>query len=362
MALPFQSLSISALSAANYAYDIASGYAIRTLNNAIDEHFHGKKKVKFYYRHSNKTFLQVLVNSSIQRVSAELKNEVIKNVRDLYKKKKIQIFENNSFSARRTQLIEKGELQTDWSGYGEMNINDPNGNPHTIICRDYYGFKCSDGLMLKITSKTPITYKRYNYKTTINNTSSNTQMDGFEEFISYFLVWSDPTAMINFSSTKNTVVTQVVGRDYSRKELASNGDIKFSVSGHIFSGMAEVFPAEEVQKFLRMVQYKGLITVNNILLDQFNIEKILILDYNLTPIEGNKSQIDYSFNAIGIQPRKEVNVTEDTLYLDSVINQTTVAEENKWSKWLKAKAEGAIYSITDAADTALSSGINSIHV
>lgn len=361
MALPFQSLSISALSAANYAYDIASGYAIRTLNNAIDEHFHGKKKVKFYYRHSNKTFLQVLVNSAIQRVSAELKNSAIKALRESIFNKKREDYVNQVVDKRKKALINHGKTQI--QEFGIMHIKDTYGKDRVVLCKDMYGNECSDGLMLKIATRNEIQYKRYRSYINHFNTISTSHTEEEESFRSKNLVWSDATAMINFSSTKNTIVTQVVGRDYSRKELASNGDIKFSVSGHILSGMAEVFPTEEVSKFIQIMQYKGLVEVNSLLLAQYKIDKILILDHSITPIEGNKSQVDYSFNAIGIQPRSEIQVDSDTLYLDSVIaNLQVTEEESAWAKWLKAKAEGAIYSITDAADTALSSGINSIHV
>ena len=359
MASLFQNLSVSAIPTVNYAYDIVSGYAIRTLNNKMDELINGKRRVKFYYRRDNRTFIQVLVDSALQHVSTELKNAMWKAVREKFQQKRKEEYANIVQDRRKTNLVNNGAVQI--RNYGVMNILDTNNKIRTILCKDIYGNDCSDGLMLKIPTKEEVQYKRYqNYVSHYDTVSISKEYEE-SSFRSKYLIWSDATSMINFQSNKNTIITQVVGRDYSRKELASNGDIKFSVSGHILSGMAEVFPTDQVQKFLQVMQYKGLVEINNILLDQFKIEKILILDYTLTPLEGTKSQVDYSFNAIGIQPRHEIEVSEDTLFLDDVVfNMQTPNEEDAWSKWFKAKAEGTAYSVLEVADTGINAIINKI--
>lgn len=360
MALPFQSLSITSLPAANYAYDMVSGYAIRTLRNAVDEAINGPKKVKFYYRHDSRNFLQILVDSALQRVSTNLKNEVIKSVKDLIKKEKIQTFEHGALSARTVHLTNVGSKQV--KEYGKMPVKDINGKVRNVVCRDCFNNPCSDGLMLKIPTKKPIKYSKYNGETTITNTYSETEFHYTDEFKANSLVWYDATALINFSSNKNLIITPVVGRDHSRKELASNGDINFSVSGHILSNMADVFPEENLAKFLQIMQYKGIIEIDNILLAQHNIAKIIIKDFSWSVEEGGKSNISYSFNGVGIQPVSEISVEEDTLYLDSIINQTKVIEDNSWAKWLKSKAEGTLYNAIDVVDDIASTGISNIHI
>ena len=366
MASLFQNLSVTAIPTVNYAYDIVSGYAIRTLSNKMDEIINGKRQVRFYYRRDNRSFFQVLVDSALQYASTELKNAMYKAVRDKFQKQRREEYVNLVKDRRKTKLVSSGNLQIRNYGVMTVPIVDEKNKFGTIECKDTYGNSCSDGLMLKIPTNYNVKYTRYqnyvsHYDTVSVSVGNNKDIES--TFESKYLVWSDATSMITFQSNKNTIITPVVGRDYSRKELASNGDIKFSVSGHILSGMAEVFPTEQVQKFTQIMQYKGLIEINNILLDQFGIEKILVLDFSITPLEGTKSQVDYSFNAIGIQPRHEIEITDDTLYLDDIIfNMQTSDKEDAWTKWFNAKAEGTAYSVIEVLDTGINAAINKIHI
>lgn len=118
------------------------------------------------------------------------------------------------------------------------------------------------------------------------------------------MVWYDTTALVTINSDKNLIATRVQGRDYSRKELVSNGDIKFSVSGQITSGKPDIYPSEEVKKFIKVMQYKGIVKINNQILDQFGISHIVITDFNMPPRQGYKALQQYSFSAIGLQPEK----------------------------------------------------------
>lgn len=103
------------------------------------------------------------------------------------------------------------------------------------------------------------------------------------------MVWYDTTALITINSDKNLIATRVTGRDYSRKELVSNGDIKFTVSGQITSGKPDIYPAEEMQKFYKIMQYKGIVKINNMVLDQLGITHIVIENFNVSPRQGYKA-------------------------------------------------------------------------
>lgn len=118
----------------------------------------------------------------------------------------------------------------------------------------YWGNVCYDALMLSI----PVANK---IKVSVAEA----------DFMSDHLVWYDTTALISLSSDKNLILTRVTCRDYSRKELVSNGDLNFSISGHITSGIPDIYPSAEVQKFRQVMQYKGIIEVNNEFLDQWGI-------------------------------------------------------------------------------------------
>lgn len=64
-----------------------------------------------------------------------------------------------------------------------------------------------------------------------------------------------PTVQV--SSKNNIVMTQVQGRDYTRKEFISGGDLEVSINGKITSKYPDIYPEAEISKLLKMVQYKG---------------------------------------------------------------------------------------------------------
>ena len=216
---------------------------------------------------------------------------------------------------------------------GSMSIQ----NDNAVLALDIYGNLCTDAIMLGIPLKTPITVTQR----TINPDPSQLPSMQNYSFQSDTLVWYDTVALISVDSDKNLILTRVQGRDYSRKELVSNGDINISVSGTICSNYPDVYPEEEVQKFIQVMQYKGVVEVNNQILDQYGINKIVIKSYNLTPREGYKSTQQYSFSAVGIQPDKETMVKADTI---TIINQEIVKAESNddmtWSKLLSNKVDG----------------------
>ena len=59
-------------------------------------------------------------------------------------------------------------------------------------------------------------------------------------------VFLDLGAIVQVQSSNNLVLTKVQGRDYSRKELISGGDINFTVTGKIVSNYPDVYPYAEV--------------------------------------------------------------------------------------------------------------------
>lgn len=235
--------------------------------------------------------------------------------------------------------------------YGRMLVNDGNA---TVYALDDWGCISTDGLMLgiKVDKAVKISQSFPNFRMgtniddtgtdkstdiTGNTNSSNSVLNNIGE--SDTLVWYDTTALVTINSDKNIITTRVTGRDYSRKELVSNGDIKFSVSGQITSGRPDVYPAEEVKKFIKVMQYKGIVKINNQMLDQFGISHIVITDFSLSPKEGYKAMQSYSFSAIGLQPEKEIEIKEDTV---EIIPQTVldVKEDNAWLSMLKNQLDG----------------------
>lgn len=348
-----------ALAGAGAAYTAASGYAFSQLNKLLRRGLYGDGKndrVKFYYRDDQRSFLRVAVNSVVQQVAQQAVNELMGYGIKALKDKVSSLFDKKKEAAK-AKIISGSKKETE--EYGTIKVKATDGQYHSVPCYDWRGNICQDGLMASTPSKKAIKYSVYRDTLQI---SGGHVMDSFT---ANTLVWSDPTALISVNSSKNVVLTRVVGRDYSRKELISNGDIEISVSGHLLaktsdsSSPADNYPTQEVAKFLQTMQYKGIVEVNNIILNQLGITKILIKDFSLPSNEGYKQKQDYSFNAVCIQPVSEVQVNEDTL---DVINDALSEAEGKTSEWgefLKNKALGATDAVSDIA-TSAASGVGSL--
>lgn len=318
--------------------------------------------VKFYRYDMGGSILSVLA----KKVINEIKNMAADSLRSLYQnwinKKKIAGLTDDSGY---TQLILNSysvkERNKD-NGYGVMSIN---GNSRQVIATDVYGNRCVDAFMMGIPLKTPIKMEAFT-----ENSFTELQETGFgiekkpateriDRFESDTLVWWDCTAIVNVNSTRNVVITPVQGRDYSRKELVSNGDINFTVTGKILSNLPDVYPEEEVKKFIQIMKYKGIVTINSQALDMFGITQMIVKDFSLPQKEGGKSQQEYSFNAVGIMPAEETKITNDTL---TVINQTftTLEEEKQKNGWQKL-LDSVVDSAKQAGSDAIEGGISMVN-
>ena len=75
------------------------------------------------------------------------------------------------------------------------------------------------------------------------------------------LIFSDLSAKINMDTAKNLILTKVMGRDRSRKELVSNDDLFFSVQGKVVSDYPDIYPTVQVQRLMEIANYKGIVSV-----------------------------------------------------------------------------------------------------
>ena len=124
----------------------------------------------------------------------------------------------------------------------------------------------------------------------------------------------DLAPKISVGSKKNLVKTQVQGRDYTRKELVSGGDRTFSVSGKIVSNIIDKYPTNDVRKFINIMEYGGIVQVNNLIFGQFNVDRIIIEDYRLEQPECKNEQ-PYSFTCVAVEPDTDVMIKADTIDL-----------------------------------------------
>ena len=154
-------------------------------------------------------------------------------------------------------------------------------------------------------------------------------------------VFLDLGAIVQAQSSNNLVLTKVQGRDYSRKELISGGDINFTVTGKIVSNYPDVYPYAEVSKFITLMQPKGVIQVFNLMFQQFNVTQILIKDFNMGQNEGFKNVQPYSFTCVAVEPDDAVNVVQDTINGTNL--EISQMKKQGWAKVLldKVKASAA---------------------
>lgn len=137
----------------------------------------------------------------------------------------------------------------------------------------------------------------------------------------------DLQPQVQISSKNNILLTTVQGRDYSRKELISGGDLEINISGKITSKYPEVYPESEVSKFIKIVQYKGVIDCDNTILRQFNISRLIILNYTFPPSEYRNIQ-PYTISCVAVEPSEAVELK----LAEQEKVDASIADKNKWIK------------------------------
>ncbi|MDR1341516.1 MAG: DUF6046 domain-containing protein [Prevotellaceae bacterium] len=165
------------------------------------------------------------------------------------------------------------------------------------------------------------------------------------------VVFIDLVASVTVQSSKNLILTQVQGRDYTRKELVSGGDLTFSVNGKIVGNGRGIYPENDVNKFIMLAQYGGVIKVNHYLFRQFNIKQIIIKEFSLGSSDCKNVQ-PYSFTCVAVEPDEAVRVVIDTI---GVLNMEI--KESTLNSWYKFILEDKLSSI--AADT-VASGVTQL--
>lgn len=159
----------------------------------------------------------------------------------------------------------------------------------------------------------------------------DSQSGKIERNTKYGLVsFVDLQPQIQISSKNNVLLTTVQGRDYTRKEFISGGDLEINISGKITSKYPEVYPESEVSKFIKTIQYKGVIDCDNTILRQFNISKLIILNYTFSPSEYRNIQ-PYTLSCVAVEPSEAVEVK---LFEQEEVDNS-IADKNKWIKIIR---------------------------
>lgn len=144
----------------------------------------------------------------------------------------------------------------------------------------------------------------------------------------------DLQPQVQVSSKNNILLTTVQGRNYTRKEFISGGDLEITINGKITSKYPDVYPEAEVSKFLKLMQYKGVLDCENTQLRQFKISRLIVLNYSFSPSECRNIQ-NYSLSCVAVEPSEaiELKLAQEE-EVDVAIKHT-----NKWIKIVKFGTE-----------------------
>ncbi len=144
----------------------------------------------------------------------------------------------------------------------------------------------------------------------------------------------DLQPQVQVSSKNNVVLTTVQGRDFTRKELVSGGDFEITINGKITSKYPDIYPETEVSKFLKLMQFRGVLTCDNTILHQFGITNLVVLNFSLGTSECRNIQ-PYTLTCVAVEPPEAVTVKTS---IEETVD-VAVKHTNKWLKWVRLGAQ-----------------------
>lgn len=265
------------------------------------------------------------INKLFPKYQRYLEKTLRKTVLEQQKSNQVQLIRN-----RESQMKELGRITADGG--------------HTIIAKDKYGNAVPESLMLFYDGDTDIL---------VEDVKIVGDKQVKDSYTTKTICFIDINPDVAIQSSKNIVMTTVQGRDYTRKELVSGGDLNFTVTGEIVSNEEGVYPENDVKKFIQIMQYGGVVNVNHFQFKQFNVDKIIIKDFNMQNQEFKNIQ-PYTFTCVAVEPDEDVVVKSDTI---AVINrEIEVSPMSKWYKLILNNKYAEI--VANAAASAASSTIN----
>ena len=265
------------------------------------------------------------INKLFPKYQRYLEKTLRKTVLEQQKSNQVQLIRN-----RESQMKEWGRITADGG--------------HTIIAKDKYGNAVPESLMLFYDGDTDILVEE------VQIVGDKQVKDSYTTKTICFI---DINPDVAIQSSKHIVMTTVQGRDYTRKELVSGGDLNFTVTGEIVSNEEGVYPENDVKKFIQIMQYGGVVNVNHFQFKQFNVDKIIIKDFNMQNQEFKNIQ-PYTFTCVAVEPDEDVVVKSDTI---AVINrEIEVSPMSKWYKLILNNKYAEI--VANAAASAVSSTVN----
>lgn len=326
-------------SATNTAYQVGSGgLNWRIVQDTSD------------LEYKNRRYKSVLVHIAKQLLMSELEGQIKQIVpkykKHLYSKLRDTVLQQQE--KRRVTLIKNQEKQSE--KWGQITAE----GGHIIVAKNKYGDVIKESLILYYDAEEPHQVEDIKY---VNGKATK------ETYTSKTVCHIDLLPQISMNSTKNIVMTPVQGRDYTRKELVSGGDLQFTINGSIVSEENGIYPADTVKKFIQMMQYNGILNVNHMMLDQMNVTRVIVKDYSLGQ-QSFKNIQPYTINCVAVEPDEDVKVQKDTI---AIMNEELqLSPMSKWykfildSKWGDIAASAATNMVSGAATSAVGLGMDEL--
>lgn len=284
--------------------DLQYGLSIG-VQKGVSHFINGKGSIKIKGAFEPKTPIDFVLRIAKFRLSSKIATEFEK-LFDLERDKVLQL------RAKKTMLpieVERKKI------YSANDKNDKNAyNPSGVVFK-YRGKTYNEGLLMWVSKEggEPTSHKVIPYYDKATNQIGNTIVTAPSDFVHF-----DLSALINVKGGNNVILTQVQGRDYSRKEFVSGGDVSFDVSGNIMSNYPDVYPYDAVSKFIELMNHKGVIQVYNLMFQQLNVSQVVIQSFSLNQTEGTKNVQPYSFTCVAVEPDIEVTHKDDTLNAQNI--------------------------------------------
>lgn len=118
----------------------------------------------------------------------------------------------------------------------------------------------------------------------------------------YAHIYPVDTVLYSVTQTKNIVKTQINGRDGTIKEYVGMGDYNINVKG-VIAGNKGSYPIDAVDNLMLFLTYNQSVRIfSKYLNERFNIDEVVITDFDLQQEEGRYCQQRFEFNAISDYP------------------------------------------------------------
>lgn len=297
--------------------------------------FKSKSAYKFAIAHWLKREVMALAASEINQLFPRYQRSLESKLR-----KTVQEQQNENVK----WIIQNSDFVEDGFEYGKVVVE----GGTAVYARDAWNNVVKESLMIYFDGEESIQVK-HNFGG--NYSDQEDDAADIYDYTTKTVLFSDCCPKVSINSGKNIVMTQVAGRDFTRKELVSGGDLTFQVAGEIVSHYAALdtsergaipkvkYPENEVKKFIQIMQHPGIINVNHYLFRQFNVTRIIIKDFSLKQAEFKNIQ-PYEFTCVAVEPDEDVIVKQDTI--DQLNRELILSPMSKWYKFILNNKLGEI--------------------